>query len=106
MTRHGGTVTATWMAQPGNWFLCTLLLGQSPSSVTVRTYLPTCTFTGLNPGGAYGVRVQAQNNSGVSPIAQALAPAPQVLQIKCAKGHKVKHIAGYAPRCPIGWHRI
>jgi hypothetical protein len=104
VTRHYSTVTATWLPDPGATFLCTLVAGGTTTSITVLTALDTCTFSNLNPAGAYAVRVQAQTPGGVSPIAQKDAPPPLALHYTCVKGHKHKHLVGYARVCPYGWH--
>jgi hypothetical protein len=105
VTRRGATVTGTWDRMPGSWFLCTLTYGAQPSGVTVRTADRTCTFSGLNPRGAYGINLIALNQFGSSPLAFAKAPNPVVVTITCVKGAVVRHVVGVSPRCPAGFHR-
>jgi sugar lactone lactonase YvrE len=104
VTRSGRTVTASWNPQFGSMFLCTLIASGITTSTTVFTATDTCTFTGLNPAGFYAVRVQSQAAGGVSPIAQKDAPPPVAVHYTCVKGHKLKHLIGYARVCPYGWH--
>ena len=106
VTRQGTTVTGTWLRQSGVWFLCTLTYAAAPSGVTVRTTSNSCTFTGLSPSAPYGIRLVAINATSQSPFVFAAAPVAKVTMITCRKGHRVRHVTGVAPRCPLGFHRV
>ena len=104
VSRSGTALTATWQAgSTAGPFLCTLLYGlDTPSSFTARTSTTSCTFYGLSPSTPYGVRVTTSGGSGGSASAWS---SPVKSTITCVRGSSVRHITGYAPRCPAGYHQ-
>ena len=107
VTRHGTTITGTWFAVPGAWYLCTLTFASAPSSVTIRTNLTTCSFRNTNSTAPYGIDLIAVNEFGQSPKVFSKAPAPTVHMITCQNRRgTVRHVTATSPLCPTGYHRI
>ncbi len=103
VVRSGTNLTASWQAGiTSGPFVCTLLYGlNAPSSFTVRTNSTSCTFYGLSPSTPYGVRVTSGGGAGGSASAWS---APVKTTITCVRGSTVRHVTGYAPSCPAGFH--
>ena len=96
------TVTATWTGGAPS-YRCTLLYGyNNPSTFTVTTTSPTCTFTNLTLGVAWGVSVVALNNDVASAPSVTFA-APASFTITCTYRGHVLHRTGTDPRCPLRW---
>ncbi len=122
----GSTLTASWTTGPaGVTYRCTLLFGfNQPSSFTVATTTPTCSFSNLSPASAYGVSVVAVSAAGAtsaavqafsynatttttSPTTTTTTPS-RTRSIICEKGTtaRFKTVRGTHPTCPRGWHRV
>ena len=96
------TVTATWTGGAPA-YRCTLLYGyNNPSTFTVTTTSPTCSFTNLTLGVAWGVSVVALNN-GVASAPSVTFAAPASFTITCTYRGHVLHRTGTDPRCPLRW---
>lgn len=102
-TRSGSTMTVTWNAGASTGpYLCTLLLGfGSPTNFTVRTSSTSCTFYGLSPLSAYGVKVSGSAGGGMAATTWAAAGT----KITCVRGRAVRHVVGFPAVCPAGFHK-
>ena len=115
-TYLNGALSASWEAV--TWatsYTCTLLYGyDNPSTFTVVSATPSCTFAGTGSPN-FGVSVVA-NFGGEHSAASTAFPVsvktpsttPKAHTITCQKGttsHK-KKVTGIHPGCPSGWHRI
>jgi hypothetical protein len=100
----GGVLSASWNPTPGALsYTCTLLYGSNaPSSFTVRTASPHCTFNPIDAATTYGVRVVANYSYGAS-LPVSVFATPQKSMITCVRDGHVRHVTAYAPRCPAGW---
>lgn len=104
-----GSATATWSGVPGAIsYTCTLMYGYAnPSNFTEIVTVPTCTFSGLDAFESYGVKVVANSGGGSSTPVIGFQQGPimnTITTITCVKAKHVKHVSGYKPVCPSGWH--
>ncbi len=122
VTSADGTLSATWsMVTGASGYECTLMFGYGqPSSFTVSTTTPTCSFTGLGSA-VYGVSVSALEGQSASSAVVGFAnsvptsttttttvPVATHHTIICQKGHSAtfKRVSGAHPHCPSGFHRV
>jgi hypothetical protein len=105
LSRAGTTINAAWSPVGGASYTCTLLYGYaSPSSFSVTTTSPSCSFYGVSATMAIGVRVVASSGGVASaPVEAFLSAEPS---ITCVRGTTHRVVSGVNPRCPAGWRRL
>lgn len=104
LSRSGTTISANWSPVASDAYTCTLMYGYaSPSSFHVSTTSPTCTFYGVSPSEAVGVRVVATSGGVASAPMTAFLSGER--SITCVRGHAHRVVTGANPRCPAGWRR-
>lgn len=100
---RAGNLTATWGANGAAFYTCTLMSGfSSPSSFSVTTRTPNCTFYGV-ASAIFGVRIVAHSQFGAWSSAVTVFPSPYT--ITCVRAGRVRHVTGVDPTCPTGWRQ-
>ena len=120
LVRTASGINASWTpVGTAVSYTCTLLYGfNQPSTFTVRSASPSCSFYGLSATTSYGVAVVANSAGSSSPAVSAFitasptttttvhaAPKRTPRTIVCVRGTRVKHIRGLNPVCPTGYKR-
>ncbi len=105
LTRTSTSLSATWHPSAGAVsYTCTLMYGfNEPSSFKITSSTTSCWFGGLSPSTSFGLRVVANGVGGTSPSVVGFAAAPPMSTITCVRGHAVRHVRAYDPRCPAGF---
>ena len=103
--RETQSITATWTGGTASSYRCTLLYGYNdPTSFTVLTSTPSCTFSNLALGVGWGVSVVALSNGVASAPSVVFTPAA-TFTITCVYQGHVLHRTGTDPRCPTRWRQ-
>ena len=96
------TVSASWTGGAAS-YRCTLLYGyNNPTTFTVMTSTPSCSFSNLALGVAWGISVVALSN-GVASAPSVTFTAPATFTITCVYRGHVLHRTGTNPSCPPRW---
>ena len=96
------TVSASWTGGAAS-YRCTLLYGDNnPTTFTVMTSTPSCSFSNLALGVAWGISVVALSN-GVASAPSVTFTAPATFSITCVYRGHVLHRTGTNPSCPPRW---
>ena len=99
-TRSATSMTVSWQGGSAP-YTCTLLYGfGAPSTFTVRTSSSNCTFYGLDPATSFGVRVTSYQGASATIFSN-----PVRTTITCVRSGHIRHVSGFDPRCPSGWHQ-
>jgi hypothetical protein len=114
-----GSLTGSWAPSgSATGYRCTLMYGfTTPSTYTVTTTGPSCTFSGLAPGSTWGIQVVATADGltsapvlafGTVPVPVVAKPRPKTRSIVCREnnGKRQRRFTGVNPSCPSGWHRV
>ena len=96
------TVSASWTGGAAS-YRCTLLYGyNNPTTFTVMTSTPSCSFSNLALGVAWGISVVALSN-GVASAPSVTFTAPATFTVTCVYRGHVLHRTGTNPSCPPHW---
>ena len=96
------TVSASWTGGAAS-YRCTLLYGyNNPTTFTVMTSTPSCSFSNLALGVAWGISVVALSN-GVASAPSVTFTAPATFTITCVYRGHLLHRTGTNPSCPPRW---